>query len=298
MNEIPEDELEARAKALLDSHARFVRRFLLIEGFVGLPTLVVGFAFDLPVLMSCCVVVAVVWFLLYRRRLATQGPRAVVLWVRRFHRGAQARREQGFLESAAGPWGHVITLSDSSIQEDTATEGMGTWIAILNLVLFAASLFVRVDSSAHPLDTTAQRRKKARVEMNEATFRSRLAGTVAKIRSGKFLGFGTVVFSCPREGELWREVIRDMATQADAVIIGGDERSAQVEWEIQTLSESLGPKQFLMLARGCEGPATPILPGASFLAIPEKIRLFPHGQQVRNASVLIGATVLRSRRLS
>ncbi len=93
-------------------------------------------------------------------------------------------------------------------------------------------------------------------------------------------------------------MIRDMATQADAVVIGGDERSAQVEWEIQTLSESLGPKQFLMLARGCEGPATPILPGASFLAIPEKIRLFPHGQQVRNASVLIGATVLRSRRLS
>ena len=53
--------------------------------------------------------------------------RSVVLWIRRFHRGAESRHEQQILEGAVVPWGRLITLADSNVKSAAGSRSV-VWI--------------------------------------------------------------------------------------------------------------------------------------------------------------------------
>jgi hypothetical protein len=186
--------------------------------------------------------------------------RSVVIWVRRFHRGEQSRMEQQFLEGAVNPWGKLITLADSSIQSASGSrsaiwlmailvgaEGLAAALGFLNPMVFYTGL-----GFAGFLVWNWVRQGK--VGLKAADWTKRL-DRLKKSRSVVASGLSGVVLNCPRDTDLWRDVIESLAPVVDAAVISVPENTPHVEWELATLRAALGDGKIIVLTDAGNPPA-------------------------------------------
>jgi hypothetical protein len=134
--------------------------------------------------------------------------------------------------------------------------------------------------------------KKARNDLTSES--SKLAKIVKPIRAQKPPSSGSVVLRCPRDGDLWQQIITDLSQIVDAAIVSAGESSPYADWEIQTLVRRLGPNKIVNLIDGAY-PAPPLLRTAAILTVPAGMRWWPGEQQWRSAAVTLGSAILTSR---
>jgi hypothetical protein len=279
-----------------------------LEVIIGLPAMIAGF-----LLWTSQSVSGVTKFLLigapflaaiplvaYRYSTQRTRPRAAVLWVRRFHRGSKATAEQKFLESAVMDWGQLITLADDSVDTDAASRMMFTWkyyvviaVALTIVVLITRSgATMLVGGIAGFGIALFIRWKQARVNLGDA--RAQLTKVLGTMRSRRMPSSGSVVLRCPRDGDLWREVILELSQTIDAAILSPAESSAQVDWEIKTLASSLGVEKMIVLT-GADEPSFPLPQAVRVLSVPARIPWWAE-QQWRSAAVTVGSAILTSKK--
>jgi len=192
--------------------------------------------------------------------IALKRRRSVVIWVRRFHRGAQSRMEQQFLEGAVNPWGKLITLADSNIHSASGSraviwlmvilvggEGLAAALGLINPMIFYTGLgfggfFVWIWA------------RKGKVGLKPADWTKKLA-LVKKSQSVFAAGLSGVVLNCPVDSDLWREVIVSLAPVVDAAVISVPENTPHVEWELATLRAALGDGKIIVLTDAGTTPA-------------------------------------------
>jgi hypothetical protein len=78
---------------------------------------------------------------------------------------------------------------------------------------------------------------------------------VKKSRSVIAAGLSGTVLNCPRDSDLWREVIVSLAPVVDAAVISVPENTPHVEWELNTLRAALGDGKIIVLTDAGNPPA-------------------------------------------
>jgi hypothetical protein len=304
-NEVAAAETDARS--LVELASRIRRVVLWLEALVGLPMMIAGFvlarsepdSLRMFLLILAPFMVAVP-FVIHRFVVHRTRRRAVVLWVRRFHRGKRATIAQTFLEFAVTDWGMLITLSDTDLDTDSATRMMLTWKYYAIFGVFAGIVWLIANGDLSGFLGTLigfacflyLRSRKARTDLTSES--SKLANMVKRIRAQKLPSSGSVVLRCPRDGDLWRRVITDLSLLVDAAVVSAGENSPYVDWEIQTLIHSLGPNKIIDLIDGvC--PAPPLVGTAGTVTVPAKMRWWPGEQHWRSAAITLGSAILRRR---
>lgn len=305
-----EAEVHADARRLVDGAWRLRKLTIWLEALIGVPGMIVGFSLwanpmapDMAkfLLMFSPFLVAIP-FVAYRLLTQRTRPRAAVLWVRRFHRGSRSTAEQKFLEYTVMDWGQLITLADDSVDTDTASRMMLTWkyyvIAAVALAITALMTHSGVAAFVGGLIGFAvflfARWKRARVDLGDA--RVKLTNIVRAMHSRRMPSSESVVLKCPRDSDLWREVIVELSKTIDAAILSPAEGSPQVDWEISTLASRLGTEKMLVLTEGDE-PALSLPQTVKVLNIPTKIPWWAE-QYWRAAAITLGSAILTSRRQS
>jgi hypothetical protein len=176
----------------------------------------------LSVLFVLAPFVAAAPFVIHRLVIDRTRARAVVLWVRRFHRGKRSTVEQTFLEFVITDWGQLITLSDTVVDEDSASRMMLTWKYCVIVAVFAGIAWLISGLGLNGLIGTligfgwVLRRRAKRARVNLASDSLEVGKMVDAIRKRKLPSAGSVVLRCPRDGELWRRVITELSERADA----------------------------------------------------------------------------------
>jgi hypothetical protein len=299
---------QADARRIIASAWRIRKLTLWLEAVIGLPMMMVGLMLArrepeslltfLFLLSPFTVAIPVIAYRLVTHR---SRPRAVVLWVRRFHRGKRATVEQAFLEHAVVDWGQLITLCDTAVDTDSASRMMLTWqyCTIVAVFVGITSWIAKVDLSqllgllAGFICFLGLRYKKVRVNLAGDT--CNLDKIVTGMHARRMPDAGSVVLRCPRDGDLWRQVIMDLSETVDAAIVSVAESSPYVDWEIQTLASRLGPDKMIILIDGAY-PIPPLLKAAGIVNVPAKMRWWPSEQQWRSAAISLGSAILTSRR--
>jgi hypothetical protein len=305
-----EADVHADARRLVDGAWRLRKLTIWLEALIGVPGMIVGFSLWANPLASDMAKFLLIFspFLvaipLAAYRLLTQRtrPRAAVLWVRRFHRGSRATAEQKFLEYTVMDWGQLITLADDSVDTDTASRMMLTWkyyiVVAAGLAITALMTHSGVAAFVGGLIgfgvVLFARWKHARVDLGDT--RAKLTKIVRAMRSRRMPSSGSVVLKCPRDSDLWREVIVELSQTIDAAILSPAEGSPQVDWEIRTLANKLGAEKMLVLTDGGE-PGLPLPQSVKVLNIPTKIPWWAE-QYWRAAAITVGSAILTSRRQS
>ena len=301
-----EADVHADARRLVDGAWRLRKLTIWLEALIGVPGMILGFSPWANPLASNFLVfspfLVVIPFAAYRLWTQRTRPRAAVLWVRRFHRGSRATAEQKFLEYTVMDWGQLITLADDSVDTDTASRMMLTWkyyvIAATALAITALMTHSGVAAFVGGLIGFAvflfARWKRAGVDLGDT--RVKLTKIVRAMRSRRMPSSQSVVLKCPRDSDLWREVIVELSQTIDAAILSPAEGSPQVDWEIRTLASRLGEEKMLVLTDGGE-PGLSLPQSVKVLSIPTKIPWWAE-QYWRSAAITVGSAILTSRRQS
>ncbi len=301
-----EADVHADARRLVDGAWRLRKLTIWLEALIGVPGMILGFSPWASPLASNILVfspfLVVIPFAAYRLWTQRTRPRAAVLWVRRFHRGSRATAEQKFLEYTVMDWGQLITLADDSVDTDTASRMMLTWkyyvIAATALAITSLMTHSGVTAFVGGLIGIAvflfARWKRARVDLGDT--RVKLTKIVRAMRSRRMPSSQSVVLKCPRDSDLWREVIVELSQTIDAAILSPAEGSPQVDWEIRTLASRLGEEKMLVLTDGGE-PGLSLPQSVKVLNIPTKIPWWAE-QYWRSAAITVGSAILTSRRQS
>jgi hypothetical protein len=323
-----ENAAEATAEAIVDAKWRLwkrtVRVAVRVAVLAGVPAMIVGLLLiwsdSAPLLVTVpliltpftVVVASGVRFHVARRR----RPRAVILWIRRFHRGEKATTEQALLEACVMDWGRLITLADTAVDSDALTGLMRRWLTPrpvyrrLYLILSVVALLVvwlagmDVETIASLLAVpfclvwlTRDRTRSATINVRDP--HNDVTKALERAQSQKLSQAGSVVLRCPVDGDLWRQVISYLSTRVDAAIVSAPESSAQLHWEIRTLIESgLGARKMIALARAGEpGMRDSLLADMGVIDAPSKIRWWWVGDQrmLRSAGLTIGTAILTAR---
>lgn len=95
--------------------------------------------------------------------------------------------------------------------------------------------------------------RKGKIGMKPENWRKKLA-KLNQTRSIFASGLSGVVLSCPRDSDLWREVIESLAPAADAAVISIPEHTPQTEWELEVLKAALGPGKIIVLTESGTPP--------------------------------------------
>ena len=305
-----EQDVHTAARRLVAGAWRIRKLTLWLEVLIGAPAMIVGlllggnqFVADMTKsLLIFSPFLLVIPFAAYRFWTQRTRPRAAVLWVRRFHRGPKATAEQKFLEYAVMDWGQLITLADDSVDTDVASRTMLTWkYYVVFAAAFAITVLITHGGGASFVAGLVGfgvfllfRWRRARVNLGDA--RVKLTKIVGAMRSRSLQSSGSVVLKCPRDSDLWRDVITELSQTVDAAILSPADSSPQVDWEIRTLGSRLGAEKMVVLIHGGEA-AFPLPQSVPVLNIPTKIPWWAE-QQWRSAAVTVGSAILTSRRLS
>lgn len=303
-----ERDIHGDARRLVEGAWRIRKLTIWFEALIGVPAMIVGFwlwgnhfVSDMTkwLLIFSPFLVAIP-LVAYRYLTQRTRPRAAVLWVRRFHRGSKATAEQKFLEFAVVDWGQLITLADDSVDTDVASRMMLTWKYYVGVAaLLAITVLITHSGTAMFVGGLAGfgvfllgRRRRARVNLGDE--RVKLTKIVRAMRSRRMPSSASVVLRCPRDSDLWREVIVELSQTVDAATLSPAEGSPQVDWEVSTLANSLGAEKMIVLTYGGE-PGLPLSPSVQVLNIPTKIPWWAE-QHWRSAAVTVGSAILTSRR--
>ena len=303
-------DVNGDARRLVEGAWRLRKLTIWFEALIGVPAMIVGFwlwgnhfVSDMTkwLLIFSPFLIAIP-LVAYRYLTQRTRPRAAVLWVRRFHRGSKATAEQKFLEFAVVDWGQLITLADDCVDTDVASRMMLTWkYYVVVAALLAITVVITHSGTAMFVGGLAGfgvfllgRRRRARVNLGDE--RVKLTKIVRAMRSRRMPSSASVVLRCPRDSDLWREVIVELSQTIDAAILSPAEGSPQVDWEVRTLANSLGAEKMIVLTYGGE-PGLPLSPSVRVLNIPTKIPWWAE-QHWRSAAVTVGSAILTSRRPS
>jgi hypothetical protein len=204
--------------------------------------------------------IAILWFLILFASsipsvVSLKRRRSVVLWIRRFHRGAQSRMEQQFLEGAVNPWGRLVTLADSNIRSASGSRsaiwlvaimgGGSALAAALGLLNWVSVYFLLGFGGFLAWNWT----RKGTAGLKPDDWTKKLV-ILNKSRSVVAAGLSGVVLNCPPDTDLWRDVIQSLAAVVNAAVISVPENTPQLEWELTTLRTSLGPGKIIVLTSG------------------------------------------------
>ncbi len=210
--------------------------------------------------------VAFIWWMwpAVQQMLArSRRPLSVVLWLRRFHRGAYSRDLLRFWEGAVSPWGQVITLTDDDVRRPAtalitvtligvAMVPLFLWLRspVMNFNNFAVNLAFDIFLSVLFTSTVLFSIMKFSVTgLRHRSQLPRILRHTRRIRSQKFLvwsgGSGTI--QCPPDNDdLWRLAVSTLAPEVGAIIVDiGEELSANVEWEAGELVRVCGPERLI-----------------------------------------------------
>jgi hypothetical protein len=305
-----ERDVDADARRWVEGAWRMRKLSIWLEALIGLPAMVVGFLLwasqsvsDMAkfLLVGSPFLVAIP-MVAYRYVTQRTRPRAAVLWVRRFHRGSKATAEQKFLEYAVMDWGQLITLADDSVDTDVASRMMLTWkyyvvltagFAIMALITRSGTTML-VGGLAGCGIALFIRWKQARVNLGDA--RAQLTKILGTMRLQRMPRSESVVLKCPRDGDLWRDVILELSQTIDAAILSPADGSPQVDWEIRTLASGLGAEKMIVLIDAGQ-PNFPLPQSVRVLNVPTKMSWWAEPQS-RSAAVIVGSAILTSRRPS
>jgi len=189
--------------------------------------------------------------------------KAVVFWVRRFHRGEESRMEQQFLEGVINSWGKLVTLADSNIHSASASRSV-IWITAImggGALLAAAAGLINTTTLYFFLGFTGfmlwNWLRRGRTGLKSDDWAKKLA-KVNQTRSVFAAGLSGVVLNCPPDTDRWREVIQTLAPVVDAAVTSVPEHTPQIEWELEILKAALGPGKLIVLTVGSAPPAIAI----------------------------------------
>jgi hypothetical protein len=307
-----ETQLQSEARRFVNTAWRIRRLVLWLEALIGLPMGLLGLIRFrtapeslVALLLLAAPFIVGIPFVIYRLLVFRTQGRSVVLWVRRFHRGQQSTVEQALLEYAVTDWGQLVTIADDSVDTDAATRMMLGWkyFAVV-VVVFAVALVgvakVGVEGFIGGiigcLIFLRILRKRARVNFSDTV--AELPNTLARIRARKLPISGSTVLKCPRDSDLWRQVILDLSQTIDAAVVSAAENSTNVDWEIQTLTGTLGRDKIIVLTNGTGDTQSlpPGLVGAGIIEVPPKMRWWPGARPWRSAAITLGSAILARRK--
>ena len=200
-----------------------------------------------------------------------------------------------------------VTLADDSVDTDTATRMMANskYFAVVVLVAgFTTIAVANVGLKAFVgmvagLAIFLQRwSKQARVNLSGKD--TELPRIVAGIRARKLPSTGSVVLRCPRDSDLWRQIVLDLSQTVDAAVVSAAEDSPNVDWEIRTLSSRLGPHKIIVLLDEANGThlVPPQLATAGIIHVPANMRWWPGLRPWRSAEITLGSAILVSKKVS
>lgn len=298
---------ETNARSFVERAWRIRKLALWLEALVGLPMMIAGFVLArsepgslrmfllLLAPFTLALPVIIHRFVVHRTRRRT-----IVLWVRQFHQGKRAAIAQTFLEFAVTDWGMLVTLSDTAVDTDSATRIMLRWEYYAIFAFSAGIVWLIANGNLSGFLGTligfacvfGFRFRKARTDLTGES--TKLANIVKRLHAQKLPSSGSVVLRCPRDGDLWRGVIKDLSQLVDAAIVSAGENSPYVDWEIQTLVHSLGPNKMVNLIDGA-CPLPPLLGSVGTLTVPAKMRWWPGEEQWRSAAITLGSAILTRR---
>jgi hypothetical protein len=190
-------------------------------------------------------------------------PPSVVLWLRRFHRGAHSRDLLRFWEGAVQPWGQVITLTDADVRRpmtslillvilNIVAVPMFLWMISPSLHLSNLAFAVALSSCVSLLVSSPFFFLIMKLSVTNLRYRSQLARILRhtrRIRSQKLLIWsgGSATIQCPPDDDdLWRMAISTLAPEVGAIIVDfGEGLSANMEWEVRELSRVCGPARLI-----------------------------------------------------
>jgi hypothetical protein len=229
----------------------------LVPQFVALP--------DLLTVGLLAVVAWGLWPMLRIYRAMHRRTPAVVLWLRRFHRGSQARGLLRFLEVTVGQWGQLVTLADEAVRTPFSGVYLYAVVAVLVSSIIIISLIVR--DSIHESTLTLlmlvfmaaamvagivflSRRLSISVVENGEQIR-KLAKQFRLARKDKLRITGaSKIVVCPSPNDdVWRLVIKHAVTEVDTVLIDVSELSPNIEWEIQTVLATCPSEKVVLIIR-------------------------------------------------
>lgn len=191
----------------------------------------------------------------------------VVLWLRRFHRGAASKSLLRFWEGVVQPWGQVITLSDADIKRPRTVLwllfmicAIAPWVTMWNEVrmlrhtTIADSIVMLILGSVLAAlmgGTYSFLSKKFSVAtLRNETDSGRVLSLVRKMRSSAlmFWSGGSGFVQCPPDDDnIWRMAISALAPEVCAVILDyGTGISANIEWEVSTLLKVCGERKLIL----------------------------------------------------
>lgn len=253
-----------------------------------------------------CWCVAIAMFIggiAYGRKRNKTERLSTVLWIRRFHRLKRTRREQVFLEQIVSPWGRLISIGDPDVSSSadvrygTTLIGLlfaGTVVGYLIAKLLHLTLSEQVLSGMVGATSAFSRRAKhGAITLRQDGWQVKLAGALGS--RSMYRGAG-VILNCPRNTNLWREVVSSIVTEVHAAVVSIPEWSDAVEWELLTLRAVIGAEKIVVF-----GPHAPeieaVIGGARFLTSPEmKVSWWlptyvTHRADWKKATLLIGSAI-------
>ena len=238
----------------------------------------------------------VIVMILGRRRF-TSEQRSSVLWIRRFHRGTPSRNEQVFLEQVVLPWGRLISIGDASV-DASATVRSSQYLLfglVLGLIVSAVCKVIGMDIPESILNGISGGllpiilfAKHGQISLREKDWQKTLD---AALRDRSQYRSAGVVFNCPRDTELWRDVVRSLSTRVDAVILSVPERPPAVDWEVHTFRETLGPDKMIIFDSYASEYAS-VLKGVTKLSMPDIKVSFWLPTSIRNHRIWKAATLV------
>ena len=92
----------------------------------------------------------------------------------------------------------------------------------------------------------------------------------------------------------------DLSQTVDAAVVSAAEDSANVDWEIQNLSSTLGTDKLILLVDEKDGthPLPATLATVEIIKVPDKMRWWHGVRPWRDAEITLGSAILASRKAS